>query len=532
MFFAETFALPPPWSWLMPMAATLGGLFSVAYSARFVHDVFFGGPARDLPRKPHEPPRFMRVPVEILVGLCLLVGLWPGLAVEPALRLAAGALLQRPLPVFTLELWHGFHLPLAMSALALAGGVALYVSRRYLWALHGDRGFGGVSGKQLTEGFLRGVTSASAWTHRAIERGGLRLSLLALMLVALAAGFAGFVPGAPEASRPSMDADLAGGLGLFVILVGSAATVLMHRERVTAVVSIGVIGLVVSLAFVRLSAPDLALTQLLVEVITVLLLLLAMYFLPQRSPRDTSGFRRLVDAAVALAAGAGSGALAYAMLRSPAATLSGFYLDQAKPGGGGYNVVNVILVDFRALDTLGEVTVLGIAAVAIVAILDRIQLPAREVDWDGRPWASGHSLLLEVLSRPLLPLALLVSIYLLLRGHNLPGGGFIAGLVTGTALLVQYLAHGNDWVESRLPPRYTAVAAAGIAIAALTGLAALAFGAPFLTSAFGYLTWPVVGKFEVASAMVFDLGVYLAVIGVVLSILATIGRQHGAPGRG
>ena len=531
MFFAETFALPPPWSWLMPMAATLGGLFSVAYSARFVHDVFFGGAARDLPRKPHEPPRFMRVPVEVLVGVCLLVGLWPGLAVEPALRLAAGALLQGPLPAFTLVPWHGFNLPLAMSALALAGGVALYFSRRYLWALHGDRGFG-VSGKQLADGFLRGVTSASAWTHRALERGGLRLSLLALMLVALAAGFAGFAPGAPAASRPSMDAGLAGGLGLFVILAGSAATVMMHRERVPAVVSIGVIGLVVSLAFVKLSAPDLALTQLLVEVITVLLLLLAMYFLPQRSPRDTSGFRRLVDAAVALAAGAGSGVLAYAMLRSPAATLSGFYLDQAKPGGGGYNVVNVILVDFRALDTLGEVTVLGIAAVAIVAILDRIQLPARELDWDGRPWASGHSLLLEVLSRPLLPLALLVSIYLLLRGHNLPGGGFIAGLVTGTALLVQYLAHGNDWVESRLPPRYTSVAAAGIAIAALTGLAALAFGAPFLTSAFGYLTWPVVGKFEVASAMVFDLGVYLAVIGVVLSILATIGRQHGAPGRG
>jgi multicomponent K+:H+ antiporter subunit A len=531
MFFAETFALPPPWSWLMPMAATLGGLFSVAYSARFVHDVFFGGPARDLPRKPHEPPRFMRVPVEILVGLCLLVGLWPGLAVGPALRLAAGAALQRPLPEFTLEPWHGFNLPLAMSALALAGGVALYFARRYLWALHGDRGFG-VSGKQLTDGFLRGVTSASAWTHRVLERGGLRLSLLALMLVVLAAGFAGFAPGAPEASRPSMDAGLAGGVGLFVILVGSAATVLMHRERVPAVVSIGVIGLVVSLVFMKLSAPDLALTQLLVEVITVLLLLLAMYFLPQRSPRDSSGSRRLVDAAVALAAGAGSGALAYAMLRSPAATLSGFYLDQAKPGGGGYNVVNVILVDFRALDTLGEVTVLGIAAVAIVAILDRIQLPARELDWDGRPWASGHSLLLEVLSRPLLPLALLVSIYLLLRGHNLPGGGFIAGLVTGTALLVQYLAHGNDWVESRLPPRYTAVAAAGIAVAALTGLAALAFGAPFLTSAFGYLTWPVVGKFEVASAMVFDVGVYLAVIGVVLSILATIGRQHGAAGSG
>jgi multicomponent K+:H+ antiporter subunit A len=239
-----------------------------------------------------------------------------------------------------------------------------------------------------------------------------------------------------------------------------------------------------------------------------------------------------VDALIALAAGAGAAALAWAMMLSPGPTLSGFYLDQAKPGGGGYNVVNVILVDFRALDTLGEITVLGIAAFAIVAILDRIELPGRPLDWDGRPWPAGHSLLFEVLSRPLLPLMLLVSAYLLLRGHNLPGGGFIAGLVTGTAVLIQYAAHGNAWVEERLPPRYTSVAALGIALATLTGLASLAFGAPFLTSTFGYLTWPVVGKFEVASAMVFDVGVYLAVVGVVLSILATIGRQHNAPEAG
>jgi multisubunit Na+/H+ antiporter MnhB subunit len=129
-------------------------------------------------------------------------------------------------------------------------------------------------------------------------------------------------------------------------------------------------------------------------------------------------------------------------------------------------VVNVILVDFRALDTLGEITVLGIAAVAIAAILDRIELPGRLLDWEGRPWARGESLLLTVLTRRLLPLALLVSVYLLLRGHNLPGGGFIAGLVTGTAILTQYLAHGNDWVEMRLPPHYTSAAAIGIAIAA------------------------------------------------------------------
>ncbi len=526
MFFAETFALSPPWSWLMPFAATLGGLFSVAYSARFVHDVFFGGEAQNLPRRPHEPPRLMRVPVEILVVICLLVGLAPGLIVEPALRLAATALLQQPLPPFSLTPWHGFNLPFGMSLIALAGGASLYFARRYLWELHEESSVA-VSGRHITEALLRQASSASAALHDALQRGGLRLSLLALLFVVLAAGAIGFGPGGPVATRAPIVADVGGWLNLVVVLAAAAATVLMHRERVLAIIPVGVIGLAVSLAFVKLSAPDLALTQLLVEVITVLLLLLALYFLPQHSPRESSNPRRLLDAIVAVAAGAGSGTLAWAMLRAPGETLSGFYIEQAKPGGGGYNVVNVILVDFRALDTLGEITVLGIAAVAIAAILDGIELPARKLDWDGRPWANGQSLLLEVLSRPLLPLALLVSVYLLLRGHNLPGGGFIAGLVTGTAILIQYLAHGNAWVEARLPPHYTSVAAAGIAIAALTGLAALLFGAPFLTSTFGYVTWPIVGKFELASAMVFDLGVYLAVIGVVLSILATIGRQHG-----
>jgi len=529
MFFAETFALPAPWSWVMPLAATLGGLFSVAYSARFVHDVFFGGTARDLPRSPHEPPRFMRVPVEVLVVICLLVGLLPGLTVEPTLRLAASALLQHPLPPFELSLWHGFNLPFAMSMLALAGGMALYFARRYLWSLHEEHPTA-LSGKALTEGLLGALSGASTRLHAALDAGGLRLSLVAFLGVALVAGFSGYLPGGPAPVQAPLPAGAVGWLGLLTLSAAALATVVMHRERVLAVVSVGVVGLVVSLAFVRLSAPDLALTQLLVEVITVLLLLLAMYFLPQRTPRDGRWPRHLVDGAIAVAAGVGAGVLAYAMMLAPGDTLSGYYVAQAKPGGGGYNVVNVILVDFRALDTLGEITVLGIAAVAIVAILDRIELPGRALDWDGRPWARDESLLLNVLTRRLLPLALLVSVYLLLRGHNLPGGGFIAGLVTGTAILTQYLAHGNDWVEARLPPHYTSAAAIGIGIAALTGVAALAFGAPFLTSTFGYLDWPLVGKFEVASAMVFDIGVYLAVVGVVLSILATIGRQHGQPG--
>ncbi len=527
MFFAETFELRAPWSVLMPLAATLGGLFSVAYSARFVHDVFFGGPMKDLPRTPHEPPRFMRVPVEILVVVCLLVGLAPALTVEPTLRLAAQALLQAPLPEFSLAVWHGINLPFLMSVVALVGGIVLYASRRYVWALHEHTAIG-ISGKGIVDAAVAAVLKVAGAVQAAVAGAGLRLSIVAFLAAALAAGAMGFGGTWPVPSRAMLPASPFMLVVVGVLLVGTFATVSLHRERVLAVVSLGVIGLLVSLTFVKFSAPDLALTQLLVEAITVLLLLLAMYFLPGRSPRDSSNGRRLADTMIALAAGTGTAVLAFAMMMSPGDTISGYYLENAKPGGGGHNVVNVILVDFRALDTLGEITVLGIAALGIVALLDRIRLPAPTQDWDGRPWAAEpYSLLFDVLSRPLLPLALLVSVYLLLRGHNLPGGGFIAGLVTGTALLVQYLAHGNAWVEERLPPRYTSLAAAGIAIATVTGLAAIAFDAPFLTSTFGYVTWPVVGKFELASAMLFDVGVYLAVVGVVLNILATIGRQHG-----
>jgi multicomponent K+:H+ antiporter subunit A len=140
--------------------------------------------------------------------------------------------------------------------------------------------------------------------------------------------------------------------------------------------------------------------------------------------------------------------------------------------------------------------------------------------------------MLRVLSQPLLPLALLVSAYLFLRGHNAPGGGFIAGLVTGTAMLLQYVAQGSAWATARLPWNYTRVIAAGLLVATGTGLASWAFGAPFLTSTFGYVTWPVVGKFELASAMVFDLGIYLAVVGVVMVIISRLGGLAGSSDAG
>jgi len=188
-------------------------------------------------------------------------------------------------------------------------------------------------------------------------------------------------------------------------------------------------------------------------------------------------------------------------------------------------VVNVILVDFRGFDTFGEITVLGIAAMGIYALLKDLKLTSPGADATGRPWArDAHPLVLVTISRPLLPLALLVSVYIFLRGHNLPGGGFIAGLVTSVALLLQYVASGVGWMHHRMPGDYHPVVALGLLLAGVTGVASWLFGHPFLTSTFDYLHWPLVGKFEVASAMLFDTGVFLTVVGATLLMLANLGK--------
>jgi multisubunit Na+/H+ antiporter MnhB subunit len=309
---------------------------------------------------------------------------------------------------------------------------------------------------------------------------------------------------------------------------------------------------------------------------------------------------------IALLAGTGTAALAWAVLTRPYDSIAGYFLENSKPGGGGSNVVNVILVDFRGYDTLGEITVLALAGLGIVALLQGLHLSAPSRDDGGRAWnPDAHPAIMATLTRILLPLALLVSVFILLRGHNQPGGGFIAGLITAVALIVQYLANGAVWTNQRMraspPPDRTSshstkpasgqvagypqpspsiglgpalspspaggrgrgegigegadagptpmasqmgeganagptpiydshpLIAWGLGIATFTGLASWAFGHPFLTSTFGYMNWPVVGKFELASAMVFDLGVFLVVVGATLMILTGLGGLHHAP---
>ena len=527
MFFAESLALNLPglWAWLPPIIATLAGIFTVAYSARFIHDVFFNGTPVDLPiYPPHEPPRYMKIPAEILVFALIMIGIFPTIAVGPLLYVAASATFGGNVPDYQLAAFHGFNLPLMMSFLAFAGGLLMYSQRQRFFDFHAR--FREVDEKAVFEAVVSRIVDLANRFTAGVENGSLqRYAVLLVVSVITVAAMPllslGIFVG--ESGLSPVDWPTASSAG--VLILCALATATMHRDRFCALVLLSVVGLMVALAFARFSAPDLAMTQLSVEVVTIVLLMLALFYMPSWTPVETSNGRRFRDIAIALAAGTGMTLVTLAMLTQPFTSISDFFLENSKPGAGGTNVVNIILVDFRGFDTLGEITVLGIAALGIYAMLKNTALTPPPGDGQGHAWTrDAHPLMLRQIARPILPLALMVSVFIFLRGHNLPGGGFIAGLITSVALILQYIASGMIWTQDRISFRYHNVIGLGLLFATVAGAGSFVFGYPFLTSTFGYITWPVVGKFEVVSALVFDLGVYLTVIGATLLALVSVGR--------
>lgn len=545
MYFAEAvqaFAGAGVLAWLVPLLVTVAGAFSVAYSLRFVHDAFFNGPARDWPNPaPHEPALGMRAPAALLAALSVAVGVLPALLAQPMVELAARAMVQQPLPALALALWHGWNLPLMMSALALLGGVALYArlaARQRLHTLELERWFGAYTGRALFERVMATLFGASARVHAAIENGSLQRYVAWLLAAALLAGAVALGgSGLSSGARALWPAPLPAVLLWLLLIALCLALVLRHHDRLQAVLLAGGVGLITALAFVSLSAPDLALTQLSVEIVTTVLLLMALALLPAHSPRESAPARRWRDALLAAGVGVGVASLAWWVLTRDHDAISWYFLETSLPLGGGTNVVNVILVDFRGYDTLGEITVLGIAAIGVYALMQGMRVAPAPVDAEGRLWTFARvPLLLRMAAGLLLPLALLYALYIFLRGHNLPGGGFIAGLITAVALVLQYMVLHQDRAEWLLRAagglRYLRWIGAGLAVAGLTGVGAFAFGRPFLTSAHGHPALPLLGELPLASAALFDLGVYLTVVGATLLTVAALGSVSQRPAQG
>ncbi|HKO53914.1 MAG TPA: monovalent cation/H+ antiporter subunit A [Polyangiaceae bacterium] len=558
MFFAETVFLSahPVVEVGLPVLATLAAIFAVVYSLRFGYDIFFGPPSTDLPRQPEEAPRWMRIPMELLVLSCLIVGVAPAISIGPLLAAAARPVVGGTLPEYSLAVWHGLNPPLVMSLVAISVGIV-----GYLWLRkHQEQGrlqdtplIERINGRRLFESALVGLTRRS----RRVLRLAFSRRLQAQMFVIISVALLFALLAARGVPLEWGDRDRLPASPAFVLLwiIGAVcavgAAVMAKFHRLVAITLMGGAGLVTCLTFMWFSAPDLALTQIVVEVITTILFLLGLRWLPMRIQgieRPTTArdrLRRTRDLLLAIGAGSGLAALSFAMLTRPAPhSISPFFLSRALPEGGGRNVVNVMLVDFRAFDTLGEITVLAAVALTVYALLRRFRPPTESI---GQPRqqrvlpadivtdlvkprsaedaARGYMMVPAIIARLLLPVSVLVAAHFFLRGHNEPGGGFVTGLIIAIAMLMQYIVSGALWLEARARLRPTRWIAFGLLLGAGTGLGALAVGYPFLTTHTPHFQLPLIGEVHLPSASFFDVGVFAVVVGATLLIFTALAHQ-------
>lgn len=557
MFFAEAVEThADSWlDWILPYVATVASAFSVTYSLRLIHTIFFGPKPTDLPKpEPHEPPHWMRFPIEFLVVVCLVVGIVPSLSIGPFLQTAVVSVLGAQTPEYSLAIWHGFNMPLAMSAAALVGGSLLYVLMRHYLAScdDGPPFIRRWRGQRIFERVL--VTVSWRWARWAEARLGTR-NLQPQLRWIVACGFmAGLLPLwlAGFQAKPLVFTRVDPPFAVLWLLgagLALGAAYMAKYHRLAALVMLGGVGLIVCVTFVWLSAPDLAITQLLVEIVTTVLILLGLRWLPKRNELIPDQMtiraraRRFRDLILAVGCGLGMSFTAFAVMTMPVPdAIATYFLSNAYSEGGGRNVVNVILVDFRGFDTFGEIAVLGVVALTVYALLrrfrpapDSIEKPEQQriqnrFDEERPERAVGDTvrdylLIPSVIMQWLFPVIITFAVYLFIRGHDVPGGGFSAGLTLSIAFLLQYLAGGTRWAEDRLRVLPLRWMGGGLLLALATGIGAWFLGYPFLTSHFEYLDLPLIGKVPAATALLFDLGVFSLVVGSTVLILVALAHQ-------
>ena len=512
-----------PGSGLVLAVAVAGSTLTAAYGARFHWGAFVAPRRRHAPEFAGGPPSAGFVaPAMVLAVAGVVLGVAPAVGDKLAAASLAGF---ASTTTVHLAFWHGFGIPLALSAVALAGGAVIAGADRRVQPLLASGG-AVPSGGEVFLALLRALGAVAARVTAVVQSGSLPVYagvILATAAVVPAAALAraGDWPGWPRIGGAA-EAPIA------VALVVAAVAAAVVPRRFAAAVFLGTTGYAMAGLFVLSGAPDLALTQAAIETLSTVVFVLVLRRLPEQFEVRSRPTRRVVPVAIActMAATVFVFALVAAghRINSP---VSQEMVARAVPDGHGRNVVNVILVDFRGWDTLGEITVLAVASIGAVALT---RVGRRAAEAAGRPVAATTDAIrrlpfVDVIVRVVFHVVVMTSLWLLFAGHNQPGGGFVGGLLAGSAITLRYVAGGIDEVRNRSRFRPWTVLGAGVVLATATALVPVLTGAAPLTVGFATVSLPLVGTAKVSSALVFDTGVYLAVVGLVLMAFEAFGDE-------
>jgi len=513
----------------------VGSAITVAYSARFIWGAFAA--KRDVPAtEPGPTSAFMVGPTVVMVAIGLVLGVAPGL-LEPLLQSYAQT--AGPTHPGAMALWHGWSIPLALSAAGWLVGSAVFAGQRATERRRERIARPGAEPGIAYRIGIRGVDIVADGVTNATQRGSLPVSLGAILLVLVL--FPGTMLLTSGVGPKDVEVvDQPGTLVICVVILAVAAATLRARRALPAVLMVGGVGYSVAVLFILRGAPDLALTQILVETTTLVAGLLVLTRLPDDvlyANHRGNGFR----AVIAVAAGALMTGLALVIPGTRVATpVSDELAGPAVEFGGGHNIVNVILVDVRAWDTYGEITVLIAAATGVASMIflvrrtgraprrpaaATVSRPREPSPWLATNWMPRRSLLLEVVTRMIFHVIVVFSVYVLFVGHDAPGGGFAAGLIVGLALALRYIAGGAFELGEAAPWDPGILMGTGLFISSATAVYGVIAGGSALQSTILKATVPLLGDLKFVTSSIFDIGVYLIVIGLVLDVLRALGAE-------
>ena len=565
--FLESGAAGSVAGWIALVGVTIGSTLTVAYSARFLWGAFARKKDVEKVRPVHESVWFLASPAILAVAGIVLAPLsgTVGSALSGYSELfAAGGGSVGGGHDYHLAIWHGLDGALLVSTLTLLGGLALFWARSPVYAVQ-SRVPATVNSSELYWKTMRGLDKVAARVTATTQRGSLPFYLGVILLVLV--GAVGTTL-ALNRTWPSewLLWDSPAQLAIGGIMAVAAIALTRADKRFQAALLVGITGYGMAALFAFHGAPDLALTQVLVETVTLIAFVLVLRRLPARLGQEHGTAHRALRTIVGIAVGLLMAVVAVVALGARTALPISLVLpDLVHFVGHGNNIVNVVLVDVRGWDTLGELSVLIAAATGVASLVflrsrtgnlprvpdnrrrrtlrarlrpvretvaaeyvPGVQDPSMRNSWllAGRMLApENRSILLEVVVRLLFHTVVVLSVYILFAGHNLPGGGFAGGLVAGLALAGRYLAGGRYELGAAAPLDAGKLLGVGLVLAAGTAIAPLFFGAHALTSTWFEATIPVLGHLEFTTSTVFDIGVYLVVIGMVLDVLRSLGAE-------